>query len=123
MSPTQKNLLLVASVSVVVIPGAFFLYLWTAPRVDRPAPAFICSQNLRQIDAAKQMWVIEHESSTNRFPSWEDIHPYIGRSVSDPLPTCPQGGTYTIGRIGEIPSCSISEHTAAFRESTRDKTQ
>ena len=118
MSPTQKNLLLVACVSVVVIPGAFLLYVWTAPRVDRPSPAFICSQNLRKINAAKWMWVIEHNANTNAVLRWEDIHPYITRGPTDPLPTCPQRGTYTIGRIGEIPSCSVNEHTAEFRAGT-----
>jgi len=118
MSPTQKNLFLVACVSVVVIPAFYFLYVWTAPHVDHPSPAYICSQNLRQIDVAKQMWVVEHNMNTNGSLNWDDIHAYITRAPSDPLPKCPQLGTYTIGRIGEIPSCSIAEHTAAYRAST-----
>jgi hypothetical protein len=115
MTPTKKNLILVAVVSVIVVPVFLVLYRWTAPRVDHPSPAYLCSQNLRQIDAAKQMWGLEH--GTNAIPSWDDIHTNITRTASDPLPKCPGGGVYSIGPIGEIPTCSIAEHTAAYRAS------
>jgi|ERR1051326_5424249 hypothetical protein len=112
MSSTKRNLLLVACVTAVVFPAGYFTYLWTAPRVARPAPAFVCSENLRQIDGAKQQWVIEHETSTNALLNWEDIRPYFKY-----LPACPEEGTYTVEPIGQPPSCSISNHTAAYRAS------
>jgi hypothetical protein len=120
MSSTQNNLLVVVGVTVVVFPTALFLYLWTAPIVVRPEPAFSCTRNLRQIDGAKLQWALEHRPITNgAVLNWDDIRPYLPPSLSNSLPKCPQGGTYAVGRDGELPSCSISEHTAAYRASTQ----
>jgi hypothetical protein len=63
-----------------------------------------CINNLRQIDAAKNQWMLENSKTTNVVPIWADILPYLSKSQ---MPTCPDGGTYTIGRIGEPPTCSI----------------
>ena len=67
-----------------------------------------CRTQLLQIDTAKQNWGLEHNKTTNDIPSWDDIHPYLPRGkVDHEIPVCPQNGTYTIGRIGEPPKCSI----------------
>jgi general secretion pathway protein G len=69
-----------------------------------------CINNLRQIDAAKNEWALEHDSKSN------DIRPYIERERNNPfikldakgnLPKCPSGGIYSIGKIGEPPTCSL----------------
>src|SRR5262249_4209565 len=73
--------------------------------------------NLRNVEGAKQQWAMEHNASSNAVVTWENIHPYIGRGPSSPLPKCPSGGSYTIGTVSEAPSCSMKEHTAAFQES------
>ena len=60
------------------------------------------------IDGAKQQWAFDHHADSNAMPTWDDIRPY----VMSPTPkdfkwlTCPAGGTYTIGRIGDPPTCS-----------------
>src|SRR5258708_2396066 len=68
---------------------------------DEPEPASgeSCYNRLRQIDGAKQFWSDEHHKTTNDVPTWEDLRQHLGRTV--PL-TCPNGGTYTLGRIGEL---------------------
>ena len=66
-----------------------------------------CVNNLRQIDAAKQQWALEYRKKANDVPRPEDIAPYI---IHEALPKCPSGGTYTIGRVGEDPTCSIPGH-------------
>jgi len=67
----------------------------------------VCINNLRQIDAAKNQFALE-KGKTNGDPVTEaDITPYLRGGV---LPKCPSGGTYTIGKVGENPTCSIPGH-------------
>jgi hypothetical protein len=61
-----------------------------------------CINNLREIVAAKSQWAMEKSKTTNDLPTWEDIRPYMSRKF-----VCPQGGTYSLGKIGEPPTCSI----------------
>jgi hypothetical protein len=69
-----------------------------------------CINNLRLIDAAKQQWALEYKKQNTDTPALEDLRPYIGRGPNGELPTCPDGGVYTIGTVGEKPTCSNSAH-------------
>lgn len=116
MTITQKNLLLVGCVSAVVIPVVVAFYFWLEP-IDRTTrPEVICVANLKQIDVGKQIWVIEQHKTTNDIATWNDI--WTSSSGGVP-PKCPGGGSYTIGRIGDTPSCSVSAHTALYRTERR----
>jgi hypothetical protein len=66
-----------------------------------------CINNLRQIDAAKNEWALEKSKANGTLVTEADITPYL---VGGKLPTCPSGGTYTIGKVGEKPTCSIPGH-------------
>ena len=69
-----------------------------------------CINNLRQIDGAKNEWALEN-NKTNGTPVTEaDIKPYLKLGADGNFPKCPAGGTYTIGRVGEVPTCSVPEH-------------
>jgi hypothetical protein len=69
-----------------------------------------CINNLRQIDGAKNEWALEN-NKTNGTPVTEaDIKPYIKLGAGGNLPKCPAGGTYTIGPVGEPPTCSVPRH-------------
>ena len=69
-----------------------------------------CINNLRQIDAAKNEWALE-KGKTNGSPVTEaDLKPYIKLDAQGNLPKCPAGGKYTIGRVGESPTCSVPGH-------------
>ena len=61
-----------------------------------------CVNNLRQLDGAKEQWRLENHKTTNDVPAWEDILPYL-----KDRPACPQGGTYVLGRAGDLPRCSF----------------
>src|SRR5882762_4756202 len=65
-----------------------------------------CICNLRKIDGAKQQWALGYHKSTNDVPAWTNL---VGRYLLR-VPTCPQGGTYMIGRIDDKPDCSIPGH-------------
>jgi len=80
------------------------------------SPANACINKLRQIDAAKNEWALEHNAKSNDVVTVNDIRPYIERERNNPfikldakgnLPKCPSGGIYSIGKIGEPPTCSL----------------
>jgi DNA repair exonuclease SbcCD ATPase subunit len=76
----------------------------------RTENANACVNNLRLIDAAKQQWALENKKQSTDTPAMEDLRPYIGRGPNGDLPSCPDGGTYTIGAVGEKPICSNPAH-------------
>ena len=68
-----------------------------------------CINNLRQIDAAINQFALEHNlpnGTTIHYP--EDLTPYIKLNSAGKIPSCPQGGTYHISKVGETPTCSLS---------------
>lgn len=93
---------------VVVVLALVLPNLRQVHRGMRPS----CVNNLRQLEGAKGQWAVEFHKSTNDVPTWDDLRGYLhGEMLS-----CPQHGRYALGRIGELPSCSISEHTAQYRQ-------
>ncbi len=79
-----------------------------------------CIENLEIIQHAKIEWMNEKHKGLSDAPTWDDIKEYI-RFAPQPheTPICPEGGVYTIGRVGEFPKCSIggslhSLHPDAF---------
>jgi hypothetical protein len=71
------------------------------------ANANACIANLREIDAAKQQWALEKAKGNDAVPTAQDLLPYLKDGV---FPTCPDGGTYTLNAVGELPTCSIQGH-------------
>lgn len=96
---------MVVLVAFAAIAVRAFLYARTAPSQSS------CINLLRQIDGAKQRWAMEKNKTTNDVPTWEDILPYLIKGES-----CPQGGTYTLGRVGDLPTCSVASHKLPPRE-------
>jgi hypothetical protein len=66
-----------------------------------------CINNLRQIDAAKNQWALEKGKTNGSAVVAADITPYL---VGKRMPVCPAGGRYTIGKVGDKPTCSIPGH-------------
>ncbi|MGA3266020.1 MAG: hypothetical protein ABSE16_04270 [Verrucomicrobiota bacterium] len=71
---------------------------------------YACINNLRQIDAAKNEWALEKGKPNGTPVAEDDIKPYIKLDADGNLPRCPAGGKYTIGNVGEKPTCSIPGH-------------
>jgi len=69
-----------------------------------------CINNLRQIDAAKNEFALEKGKANGYVVTEADIKPYIKLDAAGNLPKCPSGGTYTIGKVGETPTCSTAGH-------------
>ena len=76
----------------------------------KPVEAHSCIYILTQIDGAKQQWALEQNKTSSDKPTWDDIRPYLPewlRSGTNQIPVCPQGGKYTLDRVGDRPTCSI----------------
>ncbi len=67
----------------------------------------LCLQNLRAIDAAKQMWALEYKKEAKDTPTEKQLLPYLKGGA---LPLCPAGGAYLIGTMDEPPICSVPGH-------------
>jgi prepilin-type N-terminal cleavage/methylation domain-containing protein len=63
-----------------------------------------CLNNLRMIDNTKNQWAFENGHGTGEMVTSADLQPYIGRG-GNVFPTCPLGGNYALGKIGENPQC------------------
>jgi general secretion pathway protein G len=66
-----------------------------------------CINNLRQIDGAKNEWALEKGKANGTPVTEDDIKPYLKGNA---IPTCPGGGKYTLGKVGDLPTCSIEGH-------------
>lgn len=66
-----------------------------------------CIANLRLIYAAKQVWALEKNKTDADTPTEQDLLPYIKGGA---FPVCPSGGAYTIGPVGQLPTCSVPGH-------------
>jgi hypothetical protein len=118
MSQSEKpsSFLLYSTISIAVVSFLVFVVNHNFVRDPWTSPANACINNLREIDAAKYKWMSEHNAETNDVVTLDDIKPYLV-PYGDPngfikldakgnLPKCPSGGTYTIGKVGEPPTCS-----------------
>jgi prepilin-type N-terminal cleavage/methylation domain-containing protein len=74
-------------------------------RARNTAQRNACITNLRQIDGAKQQWALENKKADTDEPSEDDVKVYIKNNT---YPSCPSGGSYTIGTVATDPSCSKS---------------
>lgn len=67
-----------------------------------------CINNLLQIDAAANQFALEHNLTNGapiNFPN--DLTPYIKLNNTGKIPGCPQGGIYSVKRVGDTPTCSL----------------
>jgi prepilin-type N-terminal cleavage/methylation domain-containing protein len=69
-----------------------------------------CINNMRQIDSACDQFALEAKKKTTdpiNYPG--DLTPYIKLNAANAIPSCPAGGTYTVGNVGAIPpvTCSL----------------
>ena len=74
-----------------------------------------CTANLRQLDSAKEQYMMDHRTTVAP-TSFSDLAPIYIKAT----PECPSGGTYTLGNATTNPSCSIGTNGTA--ETTDDHT-
>ena len=102
-------ILIVFGLAVVGI-GAL-IYLSSLPHRCCDSPSNrrnACIANLKQIEGAKSTWALEFAKGTNDVPVAADLFgpsTYIERK-----PDCPERGTYILGKVGDVPKCSVAGH-------------
>ena len=75
---------------------------------SRTSPANACINNLREIDAAAQEFALEKRKTNGEAINYpNDLTPYIKLGKDGKLPSCPQGGVYSIKKVGFVPTCSL----------------
>ena len=83
---------IIAILAAVAIPN-FISY-------RKQSQATACVANLKQIQAAKEMWYMNNSTD----PALTDL---VGSEKKiKTTPVCPAGGTYTVGNSTTDPSCS-----------------
>jgi hypothetical protein len=71
-------------------------------------PRNTCIANLKQLDSAKEQWAVDTKKSPGAVVRLKDL---IGRDLYlKSRPTCPKGGLYILGHVGEMPTCSVEGH-------------
>ena len=69
--------------------------------------------NLEQIELVKKQWADDRVGTTNDTPTFSDLRPYLPDWQTNHIfmtngeVVDPDSGVYTIGRLGEQPSCLI----------------
>lgn len=62
-----------------------------------------CQSNLKQILSAKERWAMDSNKNPLDVPTDADLTPYYTRNK----PICPSSGTYTLGKLSDVPECSV----------------
>ena len=102
-----KRTLFVAGGFAFALILASVLWVWFENARKPISVTNECANNLRLIEAAKEQWKLEYNKAPNATPNWNDLRPYLPVGMTNGKPACPQGGTYRIGRVDELPTCSI----------------
>jgi competence protein ComGC len=105
--PMKKTKILIVPIVCLLIGFVIVIVIPNFVRATQETAANGCIVNLRQIEAGKEQWALEHNAKTNDVVTENDIKPYIKLDSNGNLPKCPAGGTYIIGRVGEDVKCSI----------------
>ena len=93
--------LVIAAIVVLMICGLAAISIPNFVKARATSQANATINNLRQIDAAKNEWALENGKSKGVAVTEDDITPYIQLDSNGNIPTCPAGGTYVIGKVGE----------------------
>ena len=85
---------IIAILAAVAIPN-FISY-------RKQSQATACVSNLKQIQSAKEQWLMHNTAAPDSLTALVGSDKYIKT-----LPTCPAGGNYTVGDATTDPACSI----------------
>ena len=114
-SQSYANTALLPAVAVVGMLSAIAIPNFVKARATSQQNA--CINNLRQIDARQKTMGAGKRQTGHRRSDQEDLLPYLRK-----WPVCPAGGTYTIGAVGEQPTCSIPRPQTAVKNSSGNST-
>jgi hypothetical protein len=99
--------------SALLLPMYLSIGVPAFVRVRAHAAEAVCATNLQRIAAAKEAYVYDHLGDEAR--RVEDLVP----KYLDKVPQCPSGGSYSLGKPNEKPSCS--RHSAPPAEAVEEE--
>ena len=101
---------LLAGLGMCAVPAAYegAMSFWSRLFRESCSCRSACVMNLRAIEGAKATWALESRKTTNDIPADSDL--FGPDSYIREKPQCPQGGVYTLGKVGEKPTCSVRAH-------------
>jgi len=110
--PEKKSSLGAKFIFGVVIICLIGFFVWLSVRNsicnEWPSSAYSCINVLRQIDAAAQEFALERSKTNGEAINYpDDLTPYIKLNSAGKIPPCPQGGIYSIKKVGDVPTCSL----------------
>jgi hypothetical protein len=95
--------------SLFLIPLMAAIAIPNFVRARETAQRNACINNLRQIEAAKELFALDKGAEIGQPITEQNLDPYLRAGFRSF--TCPAGGIYSINVIGEEPTCSITGHT------------
>src|SRR5213594_1269544 len=98
--PMTRRLFFIAASTVTVLGTAVSLIPNLLP-ARAVSSRNACVTNLEQLKRLKQEWATKNLKSSDDTPTYKDLFGQAG------VPTCPAGGTYTLGRVKDDPVCSF----------------
>ena len=93
---------------VFVVPMLMAIAIPNFVKARTTAQKNTCVSNLRQLEGAKEQWALENKKEEGDTVTMNDLvgmEKYIQNT-----PTCPAGGDYDLGAVGELPTCPIDGH-------------
>jgi prepilin-type N-terminal cleavage/methylation domain-containing protein len=105
-SSSRRAFTLVEIMIVVLIIGILLTIATPAfLRARMKSQATACRHNLTNILSVKERWAMDLNRGANDTPTWADLVTPGVYLKSQPI--CPNSGTYTIGDLSQVPTCSI----------------
>ena len=94
---------------VIFVALCVIVPLFVPHRCGYRDPKNACIANLKQLRGAEETWALEQNKTTNDTANVRDL---VGPDlyIRDE-PVCMSRGSYTLGRVGEPPRCSVPGHT------------
>lgn len=111
---TLVEIMIVVAIIGIIIAIAVPAFL----RARENSRGQACQENLSKIDGAKEQYALEFKLSNGSAIQMDWLIQPNGAAVGSGYlkkqPQCPSNGTYTLGNVGEDPSCSIGSTNSPF---------
>lgn len=111
----NKGFTLVEIMIVVAIIGIILaVAIPSFSKAGKTAKLNSCINNIQILEGVSETWVMESRVPNGTQIEIDKLLPYLKHSQA---PTCPSGGNYILGKVGDdYPvSCSLPEHNDAYR--------
>lgn len=99
---TLAEIMIVTAIIGILIAVAVPTWIRQRGRAQQRA----CQENMVKIDSAKHQWAMENRKHGDDSVALVLLYSSNGKSYLNYRPGCPSEGTYTLGTVGELTSCS-----------------